>query len=63
MGNVKVIDANGMSRLLGVSSGAIVALAVSSTSMLGRYAYRELRLPTGGKIRVSPVEKNTVTPS
>jgi hypothetical protein len=53
----------GVSRLLGESPGAIVALAVSSTSVPGRYAYRKFSLPTDGKNRVSPVEKNTVTPS
>ena len=63
MGNVKVIDVNGVSRLLGERPGAIVALAVSSTSMPGRYAYRKLNLPTDGKNGVSPAEENTVTPS
>ena len=43
--------------MLGVGPGAMVALAVSSTSMPGRYAYRKLSLPTDGKNRVSPVEK------
>ena len=38
--------------------GAIVALAVSSTSVSGRYAYIRLSLLTDGKILL-PVEKNT----
>ena len=56
MGNVTVIDVNGDVTVAGRRLGAIVALAVSSASMPGRYAYRKLSLPTYEKSRVYPVE-------
>ena len=38
MGYVEVVLLVGVSRLLGIGPGAVVALAVSSTSAFGRYA-------------------------
>ena len=62
MSNVNVLMSTGVSRLLGVGPGAIIALlAISSTSMPGRHAYRKWTLPTDGKNKVSLVEKNTAT--
>ena len=45
-----------------VGIGAIVAFAVSSTGVPGRYAYRKLSLRTDGKNRVAPLEKRNVIP-
>ena len=63
MGNVMLLISTGVSRLLSVESGTIVALTVLSKSMAGRYVYRKLSFLPDKKDRVSTVEKNTVTPS
>ena len=48
--------------LFSPGSGVKTALVLSPTSILGRYAYRKLKLATDGKSRVSMVMNFTVTP-